>query len=460
MLYGLLLLMELVAGFTVVVGTGLLDLMGTPYSVFWVFLLGGAAGLLVGLAVAAFGPKQPWSQVVLLGVGLLTAVLLSLPVGDGVVSSVVLAILIGAAYWRGLVVTIETPDHAEVQRRFGYGLAILFFGILWLIARGSIYHRSIWQMVAALGIGYILIAMTALVTARVAPSRERGAAPAVLLAVGLELAVVLGLSIGALELLSVDITSWLAHITQPFWDAAGPALTALGTLLFEPVAWLVHFIRSTAHPSHGQHVNTPQIGHFGGRKVKRHHTSNEWALYLGAAVAALLAGGVAYLIWRTLPRIQRKAPPSGFQEERRSILSLAGAFAAFVAWLRGLLHRAAEGVAAVAHGARVRVLGPTYPVDPVRRLYAQLLHRASTVGLPRATAATPAEFAGTLSARWPQGASDFEVLTTAYEVRRYGEIDLDQEEIARLRESWHRARLLLRRPRKSVGERFSEQFLQ
>jgi hypothetical protein len=55
-----------------------------------------------------------------------------------------------------------------------------------------------------------------------------------------------------------------------------------------------------------------------------------------------------------------------------------------------------------ARATQRRVRGPSYPEDPIRRAYAQLLHQSASTGLPRPTAMTPQVFErrlGTMAGR-------------------------------------------------------------
>jgi hypothetical protein len=122
-----------------------------------------------------------------------------------------------------------------------------------------------------------------------------------------------------------------------------------------------------------------------------------------------------------------------------------------LAWFRGLFRGTAQAAVQTVRQVRSRIAGPSYPSDPVRRVYAQILYRAAVNGLTRPPGATPLEFQRALSYEWPEGAGDFAAVTEAYIRRRYGEIALGQEEVAVLRQHWQHLRTIMRRP-KPVGE--------
>jgi hypothetical protein len=117
-----------------------------------------------------------------------------------------------------------------------------------------------------------------------------------------------------------------------------------------------------------------------------------------------------------------------------------------------LVGKSGDLSAAALVNTRRRILGPTYAEDPVRKLYGQLLHRADLAGVPRARSVTPAEFQHQLSDSWPDGAGDFQALTEAYQLRRYGDVHFEDEEVTALKRTWRRAYLLLKhQPRRVLS---------
>ena len=139
----LLALMEVLAGFTVVVGSSVLDATSLQYSMFWPLFVCCLAGLAAGVGVGATALGHPWNRVALLASGALAVGVCALVTSRTWVSAVVAGLLLAVAYWRGLAVTGEPPSHQEVQRRFGLGFAILFFGVAWVVARGIVFQRSV-----------------------------------------------------------------------------------------------------------------------------------------------------------------------------------------------------------------------------------------------------------------------------------------------------------------------------
>jgi hypothetical protein len=445
-LQSLLVLMEMLGGYTVLLGTGLLA-SSVGEGIFWPLLGAAGIGFVSATVMSVWSVQPPWDRLCVLLPGFVVASGLGILSGRVWTDMLLAGLIYGVAFWRGAVITSEPPVYAEAQGRFGYGFALIFFGIVWVIARGVIYRASFWHLLAIIGVVYLLTAMTALGLARVESRRERGATPAVILAVGTQLLIVAVAAFIGLAIFTHDIGGFLSTITRPFWDAISAVFQAVIYVLFVPLTWLIDALRQHAHPNHLTTPGPATNPH--GDTHKRLHATPTHTIFttiLGLGVVLIAATGIALLIWMTIPRIQRFRPPSGFLEERRGTLSFAAMLRALRAWLAALFHHGAVLVAESAQTARRRVLGPEYPDDPVRRVYARLLYRASTFGVARAQDCTPFEFQNSLTASWPEGSRSFAAVTSAYVARRYSPAEPGVEEIAGVEEHWQRLRRIMRTP--------------
>lgn len=322
-IYLLLVMMELLAGFALVLGSGVLGASSLQDGMFWVLLLAGLIGTAVALAASAAGLPPRWSRLVLLGSGLIATVLLALLVATGLVAFVAVLILLGVAFWRGIAVTGEPPVHAEVMRRFGFGFAVLFTGLILLIARGIIFQRSVWQLLVVLGFAYIVTAMVALGVARLEQVREPGATPAVILAIAAQLALLLLLGVAALQVFSWDITGLIGHALQVVIIALGQALVAAVSPLVSLAVGLLDLFRPHGQAAHHASIPPAERPPFGNGK-RLHAPKPSTPLFVvvgGIMLAALLLGGIVTLIWRTLPHLPQPRRESGYREERRWLLS-------------------------------------------------------------------------------------------------------------------------------------------
>lgn len=440
--------MELLAGFSVIVGSGLLDATSIQYGMFWLLLVSGVVGMAVALLIAASGLSERRSRAALLLGGAATALVLSLPVSRGNVSVLAAFLLLTLAYWRGSSVTEEPPVYEEVQRRFGYGFGVLFLGILWVIARGIIFQHAIWQMLAVVGISYTLSTMVALGMARLEQIREPGATQAVILALAAQLGFLVVVSFATLELFSIDIAGWLGNLAQPASQVLG-RIVAAGLTPFVAVAlWLIDLVHPHTHAIHHLQRIAPGVApHGNGKRLHAHPSQSVWYTIGGIAFVLAILVLIGVLIWRTLPHLPHRRYSRGYREERRWLWSPATVWSLLLAWLQALLGLGRSATTEVVQTARRRVLGPEYPADPVRRIYAQLLHRASSAGLSRPPFTTPQEFQVTLARAWPAASADFAAVTEAYVRRRYGEVAFHREEVLDLRRRWRQASAVMRRER-------------
>ncbi|GAC1445056.1 MAG: hypothetical protein NVSMB52_05230 [Chloroflexota bacterium] len=447
----LMVLMENLAGFSVLVGSSLLDATTAGYTLFWFLMLSGICGLVVGLMVARLGPGEPWNRIALLVGSALSAVLPAALLSHNAVSFLVSAVFLVVDYWRGILTTQEPPTYSQVQARFGMGFGLLFLGLLWIIARDIINKSWIVHMMALLGIAYIVIAMVALVTARMEASREPGAGQAVMLAVAVQLGLLLVLGLGALQIFSLDLAGALLNFTHPIWDVVGRVWFNFLLLLANPVQHSIDILRPHAH--RGARINYQPVstGHEGrGRHLKSNATNYPFVGFIALLFMLLLIGGIGVLIWRTIPRIPRRVLDHGFKERREHLWSMRMLWRAILNWFRLLLRRGMEVGGEIAYRTRRRVFG-AYPSDPIRRMYAQMQRRATAGGVPRQTAMTPLEYRDALVKRWPDVAFNLSAVTNAYILRRYGDSPASEAEIEFTSHHWQHVRQAIRVPR--MGQR-------
>lgn len=455
----LLLLMEILAGFSLAVGSSLLDATSLQYGMFWLFLLAGLAGVAVALSITAIRPREPWDRLILLAGGAIAAVVPARVFSTNLVSLLVAASLLAVAYWRGADVAQEVPTYTTVQGRFGVGFGILFTGLVWIVARGIINQRSLWHMLAIVGIAYTIVAMIALVLGRIERTREPGATQAIVLAVAIQLALLAIISLVAIEIFSHDLAGALYNLTRPVWDVLGPVWYTMLTLIFAPIQWILDLIHAHAHASHPLNLVHPPPA----PQHPPHHHLQTQAVHsplfavVGIVLLLAVATGLGLLIWKVAPRLSFHQRERGYDEERMNGLSLSAIWCGLRRWIQGLFHRGGIAAGGITGAVRRRIFGPVYPDDPVRRVYAQLLYRSAHLGVPRPNAATPDEFQSRLALVWPEGSADFAALTNAYVLRRYGAVSFGQDELEALGECWQRLRRLMRRQTVAIAEPAGEQ---
>src|SRR5207245_1752920 len=121
-----------------------------------------------------------------------------------------------------------------VQHRFTYGLGIFFVGIVLIVARGIVDQHFVTELLALLGIAYVVTGLTALGVARLERTREPHAGQAVFLAIAFQLGALFVISVGALTLFSHDIGAALWSVSRQFWDVVGGLLEAVLKVAIAP----------------------------------------------------------------------------------------------------------------------------------------------------------------------------------------------------------------------------------
>lgn len=441
----LLILMDLLAGFAVLVGSGILAAVSVHETLFWLLLMAGAVGALCGLIVTSGAVPSSARQSIVVVVGLTVSAGTAIGVDRTLPGALILLITMGLLYWRGLVATQEPPDHDDVRYRFGFGFALLFLGIILAVARGHGHSQSTWQVLAILGITYTIVSMVALGLARVEEVREPGAGRAVAIAIGVQTMFLVAVGIGALEFLAIDVGSGFLRVTRPLWQALDAVVQFVLLLVAVPIAAVMQHVHL--------HVQMPRnnmraISHYMSKSMKQQHhlhfNNTPWLTPVAGILIGVLVAGVALLIWQTAPRVHRRPQRRAYVERRHSLLSVAIVLRRLWQRLQKLFHQSERELKGVTAAAVQRFSRPNYSSDSVRRTYAQMLKRAEVTGLPRRPDVTPEEFSAQLRQSWPDGESDFRSITDAYQTRRYGDIALPELQIRANTRRWQRVREVMR----------------
>jgi hypothetical protein len=144
------------------------------------------------------------------------------------------------------------------------------------------------------------------------------------------------------------------------------------------------------------------------------------------AIAGLVIALTALLLARSLRRY-RGLEHGGELAERQSLLSA---------------RRVAEDLAAAWHSAVATARAAVGRIRPgpggVRGIYADFLQLMAGCGVRRQPARTPNELCPRAASALPEAAGEIRALTDAYVAVRYGEHDPGPDELATVREVWHR----------------------
>lgn len=130
-------------------------------------------------------------------------------------------------------------------------------------------------------------------------------------------------------------------------------------------------------------------------------------------------------------RVRQYATAGGVRETVAPKGTLAGDMAGFLRdqWRR--LRQAAD----------LRRLFRRFGTGSARAIYASLLALLAAVGHPRQPGQTPYEYELVAEEVLPARQADIEAITEAYVRARYGEMEIDAEELARLQEAWKRVQV-------------------
>ncbi|MGH2442785.1 MAG: DUF4129 domain-containing protein [Chloroflexota bacterium] len=440
LVHSLVLVMEVLAGYALVLGSGLQHAFSTGYTLLWIVLGVGLAGLLLGTMAAVRGGSAERIGPLVLAGGIVASVLPALLIGRDVTSFFLALVLCGLAYWRGLTISQSEPGVDAAQIRFGPGYAMLLVGLVWLLATSRLQHQSTWIVLAVLGVGFTGAAMAAMATARLESVREPAAGRTASLAIALQLGLLILAGLILTRIFSLDLSGAFFRATHPVWDALASALLYVLSIVAMPIQGAVNLLM---HHTHLPRIKVPVSGYHKPPKplVVRSHgvTSNVPALAAAAVLVTAVVAGVLALISRTVLRTRKRVPELDSGDERHSVLRSGSLWRAIWQYLIHLVRGSPNTTRRRITGTRRRLFG-AYPGDAIRRMYVQLLRRSSAAGLSRSPSTTPAEFQQELAARWPDSGGHFAALTEAYTVRRYGDVALDDAELQHARHHWQAIR--------------------
>ena len=84
--------------------------------------------------------------------------------------------------------------------------------------------------------------------------------------------------------------------------------------------------------------------------------------------------------------------------------------------------------------------------NSIRGIYHALLQQAAQIGYPRRSSETPYEFGQRLAQELPALAASVIIITNAYVMLRYGEIEPEGDETTQVRQVWDICKTEMRRP--------------
>jgi len=344
----------------------------------------------------------------------------------------VLALLLGLLVWyRALRVPDHVGDTRSITWHFQIGLLIMVGAVL----------ASRWAqapmtdlVLGYFGCGLMAVALTRI--EEVAHTEPTGAAPfdrKWALTLGTTLFVAGMMTLAATRVITVETVRWLLRPATTLLSLALYVFVWLATELMVQVLPLLHWLfddttleqlresaenlrRPPLPPPQEQVSETPLLS-----------PQLRDALVTGLVVGLILI--VLWLVARSFRRwrVRAYATPGGVRESVDAEGSLAEDL---VDYLRDQWRRLRE--------ADLRRLFRRLGTGSVRAIYASLLALMAAADHPRQPEQTPYEYEPDVEALLPARRAEISALTEAYVRARYGEFEVDAQELAWLQEAWER----------------------
>jgi hypothetical protein len=210
--------------------------------------------------------------------------------------------------------------------------------------------------------------------------------------------------------------------------------------LVTPIFWLINLIFA------GQQLRSPSIrlnplGGVGKTNTHKPQPTPDLILVLipilRIALPILFILGLILLIRWALRRRRVRVVASKNEDVHESLWSWALFWTQLKAFLRGLFGRFfTRKTTAAGEQAAPETITGGQAARSVREIYRLLLRRAADRGYPRTKDETPYEFRQRLDAKTPLAQPRLEVITGVYTATRYGSLEPDESEVARVRGAW------------------------
>jgi hypothetical protein len=347
----------------------------------------------------------------------------------------VLSLFLGLLVWyRALRIPDQVGDTRSIARHFQLGLLIMVGTVL----------ASRWPqapmtdlVIGYFGCGLMAVALTRI--EEVARTEPSGAAPfdlkwALILATTLLVAGLMTLA--ATQVITVETVRWLLRPVTILLSLAlyvfAWLVTELIVQLLPLLRWLLDDITLEQLRESAENLRPPPLPAPEEEVAETPLLSAQFqeALVTGLVVVLILIA--LWLVARSFRRWQMRAyaTPGGVRESVDSEGSLAEDLAEY---LRDQWRRLRE--------ADLRRLFRRLGTASVRAIYANLLALMAAADHPRQPEQTPYEYEPGVEALLPARQTEISTLTEAFVRARYGEVEVDAQELARLQEAWERIRV-------------------
>jgi Domain of unknown function (DUF4129) len=353
--------------------------------------------------------------------------------------------------WRGVRLSRHQVEPANVFNILRLGLIVFVVVIIVRAAQesaGIVFHD--WLELFLLVPIFFLLSLIAHSLARAAYVRHshpvglEGSAAAQERSIMLLLGT-FGLAILILALLVGNVANpaLLQQIAVPLgaaYDWLIGIIAHIIVFLVTPIFWLINLIFA------GQQLRSPSIrlnplGGVGKTNTHKPQPTPDLILVLipilRIALPILFILGLILLIRWALRRRRVRVVGSKNEDVHENLWSWALFWTQLKAFLRGLFGRFfSRKTTAAGEQAAPEAITGGQAARSVREIYRLLLRRAADRGYPRKKDETPYEFRQRLDAKTPLAQPRLEVITGVYTATRYGGLEPDESEVARVRGAW------------------------
>ena len=357
-------------------------------------------------------------------------------------------------WWRGILLGRATVYFENIYRSFIIGIAgLILLIVVWLIMPDNGGYEDPLSSISLYALSFFLFGLTALAIRNIYLMRtrmaEKESRTSIWRSLPLTLAVIGGIVIAGLLVATLFSPEFLNTIAAGFKALGSLLRKALYYIIFplqyvvaaifRVMRWLVNLIRKPEEQEAQEFGASPidEIERESGEMPQIISTILETLV-----VAALVAAAI-FILAKAIRRIKSRGSDDEFEETHESLWSKD----TLKDDLRRLLKTIGQKFRRASIPASVFYDDETGDLN-IREIYKRLLWEAGGFGIIRRKYETPSEYAGRLEEYLTDGKGQLYRITDLYSEVRYGEIELEEEEIHAANDLWVRLRGNIRR----IGE--------
>ena len=356
-----------------------------------------------------------------------------------------LLLTVALAWWRALDVA-QLPDRIAVLAfRFRVEILVLVVGLVVLATTvGREGLTAVWTFFFASLMALALVRVEEVGDLEGAQGRvfDRSWTALILAST----VVIVGSSALLAKVVTFENAVRVFNVARPVLRVVGLALffilVTIGWLIARIVLWLIHLLTANVEI----HINFSPLQIPEAPKQAPPapwRVESPWFTWLAQHMEQVAgAAAITFILLLIALGVRREVRQRRLAREEEMAAGSMGEVAADIGQgLRGLWEQI-KGIARL-----LRLYGPRsefLAALSVHNIYVNLLRLTAQKGVLRRKAETPYEHLSRLTARFPVIAQDARAITDAFVAAHYGELAVDAEDLARLRQAWERIREHLR----------------